>query len=98
MRAFFSLSRRHGVHRTARWFVLFDVYERQSGRFWSSARRNALAAQCGLVTVSTLFRGQTTLAQLQTMLDTVPSRYRSGTLAGPKYYRFNSFLRLLEER
>ena len=70
------------------WFLLFDVYERQSGRFWSSARRSALAAQCGLVTVPTLFRGQTTLAQLQTMLDTVPSRYRSGTLAGPKILSF----------
>ena len=64
------------------WFLLFDVYERQSGRFWSSARRSALAAQCGLVTVPTLFRGQTTLAQLQSMLDTVHSRYRSGTLEG----------------
>lgn len=75
---------RHSLDYTALpdWFLLFDVYERQSGRFWSSARRNALAAQCGLVTVPTLFRGQTTLVELQAMLDTVPSRYRRGTLEG----------------
>ena len=27
------------------WFLLFDVYERSTGRFWSSTRRNALAAR-----------------------------------------------------
>ena len=64
------------------WFLLFDVYERQSGRFWSSTRRNALAAQCGLVTVPTLFCGRKTLADLKAMLDAAPSRYRAGPLEG----------------
>ena len=64
------------------WFLLFDVYERQTGRFWSSTRRNALAADCGLATVPTLFRGRQTLAGLMAMLDTTPSRYRSGMLEG----------------
>lgn len=75
---------RHSLdyNRLPDWFMLFDVYERQSGRFWSSARRNALAAQCGLVTVPTLLQGKTTLADLRNMLDTVPSRYRNGTLEG----------------
>lgn len=75
---------RHSLDYTALpdWFLLFDVYERQSGCFWSSTRRNALAAECGLVTVPTLFRGRSTLAGLKAMLDTVPSRYRAGTLEG----------------
>lgn len=75
---------RHSLdyNRLPDWFMLFDVYERRSERFWSSARRNALAAQCGLVTVPTLFQGKTTLADLKNMLDTVPSRYRNGTLEG----------------
>ena len=64
------------------WFLLFDVYERASGRFWSSARRNALAADCGLVTVPTLFQGRRTLADLKGMLENTPSRYRPGTLEG----------------
>lgn len=64
------------------WFLLFDVYERASGRFWSSARRNALAADCGLVTVPTLFQGRRTLTDLKSMLENTPSRYRPGTLEG----------------
>ena len=75
---------RHSLDYTALpdWFLLFDVYERQSGRFWSSTRRNALAAESGLATVPTLFRGRITLADLTAMLDTTPSRYRSGILEG----------------
>jgi len=75
---------RHSLDYTALpdWFLLFDVYERQAGRFWNSARRNALAAECGLVTVPTLFRGRRTLDELKAMLETVPSRYRAGTLEG----------------
>ncbi len=64
------------------WFLLFDVYERVTGRFWSSARRNTLAAQCGLVTVPTLRQGHCTLEALKTLLHTHPSRYRPGTLEG----------------
>lgn len=64
------------------WFLLFDVYERTSSRFWSSARRNALAAQCGLATVPTLLQGRFTLDELKSMLDTTQSRYRKGKLEG----------------
>lgn len=75
---------RHSLDYTALpdWFLLFDVYERQSGRFWSSMRRNALAADCGLATVPTLFRGRRTLTDLTAMLDATPSRYRRGMLEG----------------
>lgn len=64
------------------WFLLFDVYERATGRFWSTARRNALAAQCGLATVPTLQQGRCTLNELKALLHTCPSRYRPGTLEG----------------
>lgn len=64
------------------WFLLFDVYELHSGRFWSSARRNALAAQCGLATVPTLQQGHIALDELKALLHTCPSRYRPGTLEG----------------
>lgn len=75
---------RHSLDYTALpdWFLLFDVYERGIGRFWSSARRNALAVDCGLATVPTLCRGRRTLTELKEMLDSIPSRYRSGTLEG----------------
>lgn len=64
------------------WFLLFDVYERATGRFWSSARRNALAAQCGLATVPTLEQGRCTLDKLKNLLNNYSSRYRPGTLEG----------------
>jgi hypothetical protein len=44
---------RHSVYYDALpdWFLAFDVYDRQIGRFWSRERRNELAAQAGIATV-----------------------------------------------
>lgn len=64
------------------WFLLFDVYDRDSGRFWSTVRRNALAAQAGLKTVPQLLRGKTTLTSLKQTVNAVSSRYRDGPLEG----------------
>ncbi len=64
------------------WFLLFDVYNRTAGRFWSSARRNALAKQAGLTTVPLVWRGKTTLGALQALVTATPSRYRHGPLEG----------------
>lgn len=64
------------------WFLLFDVFERKTGHFWSSNRRNALATEYGLASVPTLYRGQCTMAKLKAMLDECPSRYRQGALEG----------------
>ena len=64
------------------WFLLFDVYDRTAGRFWSSARRDALAKQAGLTTVPLVWRGKTTLQALQSLVTTTPSRYRNGPLEG----------------
>jgi ATP-dependent RNA circularization protein (DNA/RNA ligase family) len=64
------------------WFLLFDIYDRTAGRFWSTARRDALAKQAGLTTVPLVWRGKTTLQPLQSLVTTTPSRYRNGPLEG----------------
>lgn len=71
---------RHSLHYSALpdWFLLFDVYDRGEGRFWSTARRNELAQSVGLILVPTLFRGRTTVDELRNLLMTTPSRYRQG--------------------
>ncbi len=60
------------------WFLLFDVYDRSSGRFWSTSRRNELATKTGLFTVPLVSDGRTTLATLKQLVISTPSRYRSG--------------------
>lgn len=68
------------------WFLLFDVFEAgtgaEPGRFWSSTRRNALAAELGLATTPQLARGRFTLAELRTRLLQWPSCFRDGPLEG----------------
>lgn len=60
------------------WFLLFDVYDKESGRFWDTARRNALAERAGLCTVPLLQHGRTNLAALKRFVMETPSRYRDG--------------------
>jgi ATP-dependent RNA circularization protein (DNA/RNA ligase family) len=64
------------------WFLLFDVYDKTQGRFWSAERRNVLAETYGFATVPCLLQGSTSLDQLKVMLKETPSRYRSGSLEG----------------
>lgn len=64
------------------WFLLFDVLETATGRFWSSARRDALAAQLGLATTPRLTSGRFKLAELTAKVDSWPSRFRDGPLEG----------------
>lgn len=75
---------RHSIKydRLPDWFLLFDVYDRAEGRFWSSGRRNALASAAGLAIVPTLLRGQTNLSALQQLLATGSSHYRAGPMEG----------------
>lgn len=60
------------------WFLLFDVHDRERECFWSSSRRNALAAEAGLFTVPQVLSGRTTLAALKQLLMDAPSHYRAG--------------------
>ncbi len=64
------------------WFLLFDVYDRTAERFWSSARRNALARTAGLATVPEVFQGRSTTPALKQLITTTHSRYRKGALEG----------------
>lgn len=64
------------------WFLLFDVLETASGRFWSSTRRDALAARLGLATTPRLTSGRFKLAELTAKVDSWPSRFRDGPLEG----------------
>lgn len=60
------------------WFLLFDVYDRAVGRFWSTARRDAFAHTAGLATVPQVSRGHTTLSALTQQVMSAPSHYRAG--------------------
>lgn len=64
------------------WFLLFDVYDRAAGRFWSTLRRNELAGQAGLLTVPQMHHGKTTVPALKQLVATTNSRYRNGALEG----------------
>lgn len=71
---------RHSLNydRLPDWFLLFDVYDRCSERFWCTSRRNALAAEAGLSTVPLVSIGQETLTTLVQLVMDTPSRYRAG--------------------
>ena len=64
------------------WFLLFDVYDRGIGRFWSTRRRNRLAEQAGLALVPQVMHGHSTLKELEQQVFSTPSRYRHGPLEG----------------
>ncbi|ACS87447.1 RNA ligase family protein [Musicola paradisiaca] len=64
------------------WFLIFDVYDRTAGRFWSSSRRNVLAASMGLATVPQILNGNTTVNELSHLVATTLSKYRQGVLEG----------------
>lgn len=75
---------RHSLNYSAipDWFLLFDVYDRKAGKFWSTQRRNALASSIGLATVPELKRAMLALAELKNLLITQLSRYRVGSVEG----------------
>lgn len=64
------------------WWFVFDVYDRASGQFWSTARRNAWAADLGLVTVPRLHAGHVDMHQLREWVHTKHSQFRQGHLEG----------------
>lgn len=64
------------------WFVVFDVYDRGQQCFWSSARRNRLAAALGLANVPQVYQGKASLPDLVKLLEKSSSCYRSGAPEG----------------
>lgn len=64
------------------WWLVFDVYDRERREFLSTARRNAFVADAGLDPVAQVYRGRTTLGELQRLLMDTTSRYRDGPMEG----------------
>lgn len=64
------------------WFLLFDVYDRSAGRFWSSRRRNVLACHMGLMCVPKMFIGKASVTDLKQLVEKKQSHYREGPLEG----------------
>lgn len=64
------------------WFLLFDVYDRTAGQFWSTTRRNELASRAGLLTVPQVQQGKVTVSDLKKLVSDTTSRYRAGPLEG----------------
>lgn len=62
---------RHSVAytRLPDWFLMFDVYDRQAARFWSTDRRDALASELDLSCVPRIARGRFQLPALVKLID-----------------------------
>ena len=75
---------RHSLAYTALpdWWLLFDVYDVQAGRFWSTERRDRWAGSLGLCTVPSLLRGRCCLQALQQLVMDGRSAFRDGQLEG----------------
>ena len=64
------------------WWLMFDIYDRREGRFWSTRRRDALAAALSLATVPRIAVGKQTVATMVDGLSRWKSRYRQGSPEG----------------
>lgn len=50
------------------WFLGFDIYDKQTGRFWSASRRDKLVKELNLAQVPILAQGRFTLKELEGLL------------------------------
>lgn len=64
------------------WWVMFDVYDTEVKRFWSTTRRNKLAAALCVSVVPCLFRGRTNMTQLHDLTLGARSSFRKGNVEG----------------
>jgi ATP-dependent RNA circularization protein (DNA/RNA ligase family) len=64
------------------WFLLFDVYDRQQDRFWSTTRRNTLASITGISVVSEVRRTHLDMASIRQLVMQAQSSYRQGQMEG----------------
>ncbi|BCQ24713.1 RNA ligase family protein [Caballeronia sp. NK8] len=64
------------------WWLLFDIYDRNERRFWSTVRRNQWATDLGIPTVPTLERGKLSLGCLKKMMQESRSAFSTGPLEG----------------
>lgn len=75
---------RHSIvySRLPDWFFVFDVYDRMARRFWSAARRDALAARIGLAVVPQVARGSLTLRSVEDLATTRISGFGDTPMEG----------------
>ena len=64
------------------WWLMFDVYERETERFWSTVRRNELSVLVGVSVVPCVYQGRVTMAQLKKHTLKELSRFRQGDAEG----------------
>lgn len=64
------------------WFLVFDVYDRNAQQFWSTERRDLLAAKLDLFVVPNVSRGRVQLLDLKTKTLECASSLRSGAMEG----------------
>ncbi len=57
------------------WWLLFDIYDRGEGKFWSVTRRNEWAIAHGFKAVPTVFCGQTSVGELADLAERTVSAY-----------------------
>ncbi|WP_425433376.1 RNA ligase family protein, partial [Klebsiella pneumoniae] len=60
----------------------FDVYDRATGRFWSTRRRHDLAQKLQVREVPRVSLGQTSVKELTEWVSSHRSHYREGSLEG----------------
>jgi len=77
-------------------FIAFDVYDRSTGGFWSTRRRDELAAKLSLAVVPRIAHGRFTLEELVSRLSTEHSSFRDEAVEG--YYLRGESELLLEDR
>lgn len=64
------------------YFLVFDVYDQNERRFWSTLRRNAFVSRLGLCSVHQVGKGRYPLNSLKQIVATTPSAYRVGSCEG----------------
>lgn len=64
------------------WWLLFDIFDRREGNFWSTARRDEWAERLGFKVVPRLSHSKETLRSLTTLLESASSHFRAGPMEG----------------
>jgi hypothetical protein len=72
------------------WWMLFDVYDRQEQRFWSTTRAQRLAAEMGFNTVPRLYRRRSHAGPTARLVHAHDSQFRQGHLEGIVVRRENA--------
>lgn len=64
------------------WYLAFDLYDKEAGRFWSGPRRDRFCAELGIALVPTLSEGKASLPTLTRLVKQGASRFGPDSLEG----------------